>query len=237
MYDLHAGDLAGGGEAAADTWLVAASMAAAAPQGLMSPDSVGPESPDTNSDALGTASIVGMHDLLWKKCLHGKHHEEILAAHQKEFDGLTSTIPKELFPGDAEYRAAQQGTNCWLILEFKCVSVWKVKCVIQGFREDCLALDGADFKYNSDVAGLMAIHNVMFDPIKCNTDGSLDDIMLSSIDAAYAYLQSDLFPVSCPPRYIKVWDPVSRTMRYFLQYGVLYGSRSSTVQWQQTLHL
>ena len=141
-----------------------------------------------------------MRDLLWRDFLHSEHHNEILAAQKKEFDSVTGTILKELFPGDTQYRAAQRGTNCRLNLEFKCVGVWKVRCVIQGFREDCVVLDGEDFKYNSDVAGLTAIRNVVFDPIRRNDDSTLEDITLSSIDIAYAYLQSDLFPASCPPR-------------------------------------
>ena len=97
-------------------------------------------------------------------------------------------------------------------------------------------IDGKDFKHNSDVAGLTAIRNIVFDPIRRNNDGTLEDITLLSIDIAYAYLQSDLFPASCPPGYLKVKDPVTGTHRYFRQYGVLYGSRSSAVRWQQTLH-
>ena len=65
---------------------------------------------------------------------------------------------------------------------------------IQGFREHCLALDGADFKYNSDVAGLTAIWTVIFDPIPLKPDGNPEDVTLSSINIAYAYLQSDMFP-------------------------------------------
>ena len=171
---------------------------------------------------------IAMRDLPWKDFLHAEHCNEILAAHKKEIDGLTGMILKELFPGDDEYRAAQRGTNCRLILEFKRVGVWN--------REDCVALDGEDFKYDSGVAGLTAICNVVFDPIRRNNDGTLEDVTLSSIDIAYAYLQSDPFPASFPPRYLKIKDPVTGTRRFFRQYGVLYGSRSFAVRWQQTLH-
>ena len=53
---------------------------------------------------------------------------------------------------------------------------------MQGFGEECVALDGADFKYNTDVAlaGLTAIPNVVIDPIKRNEEGSLEDVTLSS---------------------------------------------------------
>ena len=111
-----------------------------------------------------------------------------------------------------------------------------MRMVIKGFREDCLALDGADFKYNSDVAGLTVIWNVIVDPIPLKPDGNPEDVTLSSIDIAYAYLQSDMFPPNTPPRYLKVRDPASGTVRYFRQDGVLCGSRSSVVRWQQMLH-
>ena len=100
-----------------------------------------------------------------------------------------------------------------------------------------MALDGEDFKYNSDVTGLAAIRNIAFDPIRRNNDSMLEDVTLSSIDIAFAYLQSDLFLASYPPRYLKVKDPMTGTYRFFRQYGVLYGSRSSAVCWQQMLYL
>ena len=68
--------------------------------------------------------------------------------------------------------------------------------VIQGFREDCLPPNGADFKYNSNVARLTAILYVIFDPITLKPDGNLnhEDVTLSSIGIAYAYLQSGMLP-------------------------------------------
>ena len=100
-----------------------------------------------------------------------------------------------------------------------------------------MALDGEDFKYNSDMAGLTAIRNVVFNLICKGKDSMLKDVTLPSINIAYAYLQSDLFLASCPPRYLKVKDPVTGEHRFFWQYGVLYSSQSSTVCWQRMLHL
>ena len=73
-----------------------------------------------------------MRDLPWSKYPNGPHHNETMAAHNKEFSGLTSTILRELFLGDAEYSAAKRGTNCQLILNFKRVGIWKAHMVIQG---------------------------------------------------------------------------------------------------------
>ena len=82
--------------------------------------------------------------------------------------------------------------------------------VVQGFPEDCLALDGADFKYNSDA---------VFDLILLQVDGTPGDVMLLSTSIVYTYLQSDMFSSNMPPRYLKVRDPVSGNVRYFSSTG------------------
>ena len=116
---------------------------------------------------------------------------------------------------------------CWTGASMCC----KVRCVIQGFREMCSLLDGADFCYASDIAGLSAVRSLVFDPI---AKGS--DMTISSCDIAQAFLQSDKFPESDPARFLKVRDPITKQYRYFRQWGVLYGSKSSSVRWQRTLH-
>ena len=125
-----------------------------------------------------------MRNLPWNKFLSGPHHDEIMTAHHKEFSGLALTIPHNFLTGDAEYAAAKQGTNCRLILEFKRVGGWELRLVIQGFHEDCLALDGADLKYSPDVAGLTAIRNVILDPIPSKADDTLRGVNLSNNKAA-----------------------------------------------------
>ena len=54
-----------------------------------------------------TASVIGMRDLPWSKRLNGPHRSKTMAAHNKEFSGLTSTILQEFFPGEAEYAASE----------------------------------------------------------------------------------------------------------------------------------
>ena len=73
-------------------------------------------------------------------------------------------------------------------------------------------IDGEDFCYASDVAGLAAVRNLAFDPIAPG-EGSV----ISSCNIAQAYLQSDMFPETDPPRFLKVRDPVSGLFRYFRQ--------------------
>ena len=92
-------------------------------------------------------------------------------------------------------------------------------------------LDGEDFCYASDVAGLPAVCNLVFDLIAPG-----EDSVISSCDIAQAYLQSDMFPETDSLRFLKVRDPVTKLLRYFRQRGVLYRSQSSAVRWQRTLH-
>ena len=180
----------------------------------------------------GEASSIALRDLKWGEWLHGQHHDAIVASYHKEFNGLTSTVLEELAPDHADYATAvRRATNCRVILEYKRSGVFKTRCVIQGFREAFALLDGADFKYASDVAGLAAVRNLVFDPIDPG-----EDIQISSIDIAQAYLQSDFFPETDPPRFLKVKDPITGDMRYYRQHGVLYGAKSSGVRWQNTLH-
>ena len=79
-----------------------------------------------------------------------------MAAYEKEVSALCGPgcVLRELHPGDAEMTAAKQrATQCRFILEFKRTGIWKVRMVVQGFREDKLALDGFGFNYSSNVAG------------------------------------------------------------------------------------
>ena len=133
--------------------------------------------------------------------------------------------------GNGSTGSPPSATDCRVILEYKRSGVFKTRCVIQGFREAFALLDGADFKYASDVAGLAAVRNLVFDPIDPG-----EDIQISSIDIAQAYLQSDFFPETDPPRFLKVKDPITGDMRYYRQHGVLYGAKSSGVRWQNMLH-
>ena len=76
----------------------------------------------------------------------------------------------------------------------------------------CSLLDREDFCYASDVVGLAAVHNLVFDPIAPG-----EDCIISLCDIVQAYLQSDMFPESDPLHFLKVWDPMSGLFCYFHQ--------------------
>ena len=191
----------------------------------------------------GTA-FMAMRDLPWEPYLRGDERQAILDAFEREEKGLTRALLRELFPGDAEYDTAlRKATRGRALLEYKRKGVWKVRWIVQGFREDKIALDGADFMYSSNVAGLTAIRNALLAPASDlnpksgaeQGDVSQDEVILS-IDIAQAYTQSDFFGEHEPKRYLVIKDPVTKRMRYFRQFGPLYGSASSSVRWENTLH-
>ena len=91
----------------------------------------------------------------------------MLKAYHSEVDSLTSTVLREIKPGDAEWEAAQKNyTTCRALLEWKRQGLWKVRIVIQGHKENRVALDGPDFDYASDVVGLTAIRALFMKPLQ-----------------------------------------------------------------------
>ena len=149
-------------------------------------------------------SLIALRDLRWSLAdyLGGPHHEEVVKAYHKEFRGLNNTVLEELGPEHKDYQTAvKRGTNCRVILEYKRSQCFKVRMVIQGFREMCSLLDGADFCHASDAAGMSAVRSLVFDPIARGSD-----MTISSCDMAQAFLQSDKFPESDPARFLKVLE-------------------------------
>ena len=60
-------------------------------------------------------------------------------------------------------------------------------------------------------------------------------MILAFVDVSTAFLQADMFGPDDPPRYLKVFDPVTSKWRYFRQLGNLYGSSSAGKRWEKTL--
>ena len=135
--------------------------------------------------------------------------------------------------------------------EFKRVGMWKCRVLVRACYENKVFLDGTGFDYAANVCELASIRNLLFAP-RSNpyvsgdsgadtteaSDTDADPIVIAQIDAATAYLQSKMYGPNEPRRYLKVYrdDPVTRSMRYFWQRGVLYGAASSAKRWGRTLH-
>ena len=184
-------------------------------------------------DEIRSAHNIAMRDLPWKPYFQGKdirHRDDVLCAYQLELSSLLSTVLREVKEGDAEWDAAQANhTTCRALLEWKRQGLWKCRVVIQGHKENKLALDGPAFECTSDVVGLTAIRALFLKPLQKGE-------AIGQLDILTAFLQSDMFGADVPPRYLMLPDPVTGTDRYFRQLGVVYGSASSPKRWQDTLN-
>ena len=187
-------------------------------------------------------AYMAMRDIPWQKWLGTVHRDAILVAYKTEWDALLSTVLRELEVGDAEHdKAVKYATGGRCLLEFKRVGCFKVRTVVQGFKENKLYLDGPDYDYAANVCELAAVRNLLFEPRESpyNDDGTArlsdDDEVIATCDVATAYLQADMFKPTDPARYLKVYDPVLGVWRYFRQLGNLYGSSSAGKRWEKTL--
>ena len=190
------------------------------------------------SNELNAAAFIAMRDMKWSKYLHGPDHEAIMAAYNKEWDSLTSSVLRELSEDDPEYEdAVRYATKGRIILEFKRVGIWKARVVVRGDLEDRERLDGPDFNYAANVCEFAAVRNLLFqpreNPAKSGRNG--DPTVIASADIAVAYTQADRFQPHEPKRYLMVLDPVTGKWRYFRQLGNLYGSAGAGVRWEKTL--
>jgi len=165
---------------------------------------------------------------------------EVLAAKEAEINGLQgpqvhsdgtpggSPCLVELFPGDPRYELALKiATRCRMLLDLKRSNMYKVRMVVQGFLLNRVAVDGADFLYSSSVARMSTVRGMLLQPRR-------GEKVFATIDISQAFLQSIEFTEE-EQRYVKVFDPVTGKMRYFLQLRPLYGEPSAPVRWESTL--
>ena len=184
---------------------------------------------NTDSDTYHAINLA-VKDMAWDKALSGPDRPKIEEAYRKEFDALLNTVMKELDEKHPERKAAERyATNCRVLLDIKRSGIYKVRFVIQGFREKLEVIDGPDFNYSSNMSGLSTVRQLFLKPRKPGR-------AIAQLDVSTAFLQSDMFPEDAPPRYLMCKDPITGKRRFFRQYGVIYGSCSAPVRWMNTLH-
>jgi len=179
-------------------------------------------------------AMVVCKDLNWNKFLGSKDDAEVRKAYITEMTTLLhpeTGILRELTQADGEeYEEATtkgRATPGRLILTVKRSGTFKCRFVVRGDLEDHEALDGPDYNYYANVVELGTLRNAFFKP------GRWYDT-ISTCDISCAYTQADRFSEDEPKRYLKLWDPVLRKIRYFRQLGNLYGSKASGKRWQDT---
>ena len=114
--------------------------------------------------------------------------------------------------------------------------MWKCRVVVCGCCENKVFLDGPGFDYAANVCELASVRNLLFVPHSNpyasgdseadateTSDANTDPIVIAQVDVATAYLQSEMYGPNEPRRYLKVYDLVTCSMRYFWQQGILHG--------------
>lgn len=186
---------------------------------------------------VGLVQVAALKDLQWKDYLHGPHADAVKAAYYKEMTSLVSCkAAYRVNPGDAEYEEARRrATLCRVLLDLKRTGEWKARCVLQGFRQNKLQADGADFQYYAAVARLATVRLATLRSGRhVPREGREGVRELSTRDVSTAFLQSTPFP-DTDRRYIKVVNPITGLQEFYRQLRPLYGESSAPARWAKTL--
>jgi hypothetical protein len=101
----------------------------------------------------------------------------------------------------------------------------KARWIVQGCFED---RTHDDFSHYAHVASLTTFRSLCF-----RHDRKLRT--MGAIDITTAFLQSDPYDTSEPQRFIKLKDPRTGVLRYYLLLTPMYGQRSAPVRWENTI--
>ena len=159
-------------------------------------------------NCINTEAYMAMRDVDWRDYLFGPEHDVVMITYNKEWTSLKETgVLVELDPTHPEYKVALSfATSGRCLLEFKQVGMWKCRVVVRRCCENKVFLDSAGFDYAANVCELVSIRNLLFAPCSnpyvsgdsgadtteaSNTD--TDPIVIAQIDAATAYLQSEMY--------------------------------------------
>ena len=168
------------------------------------------------------------NDMDWSKALSSDDRDKVIMALEKEMESLTSTILTELSESDADYsEALELATPGRLLLGIKRSGNYKSRGVKQGFKEDTEQADGPNFNYYAHVAKFNSIRMSTF-----RVDRGNRCIALKGVSTAF--LQSNKYPDGTV-KYVCFKDPLSKKWKYYRQTGPLYGEKSATKRWEDTI--
>ena len=168
------------------------------------------------------------NDMDWGGALESNDRDLAIAALEKEMESLLSTILTEVQSDDAEYEVARTlATPGRLLLSVKRTGNYKARGVKQGFKEDTEQADGPNFNYYAHVAKFTSIRMSTFRMHRCDRRIALKDV-------STAFLQSNKYPDGTV-KYVSFKDPLTKTWKYYRQSGPLYGEKSATRRWEDTI--
>ena len=177
------------------------------------------------------AQILAAHsqnDMDWDKALASDDRNKVIEALEKEMESLTSTILTEVKEDDEEYnQACELATPDRILLGIKRSGIYKSRGVKQGFKEDIEQADGPNFNYYAHVAKFNSIRMTTFRSNRGTRRIALKDV-------STAFLQSNKYPEGTN-KYVSFKDPLTKKWRYYRQSGPLYGEKSATKRWEDTI--
>ena len=167
-------------------------------------------------------------DMDWGKVLESADRDLAIAALEKEMESLLSTILTEVPPNDEEFEmACTLATPGRLLLSVKRSGQYKSRGVKQGFKEDTEQADGPNFNYYAHVAKFTSIRMSTFRMHRWDRRIALKDV-------STAFLQSNKYPDGTV-KYVSFKDPLTKSWKYYRQSGPLYGEKSATRRWEDTI--
>ena len=156
--------------------------------------------------------------------------QEWVAPYNTELNEVIRRRMRELVGQEKErVRKRNLAVKLRMLLELKRCGRKKCRLILQGFREPYYWDKEAN---DSPVAGYQAIRMLLF--MARQTRGGLNR-WISKIDIAVAFLQADAYSQSDPTRYVYIQEAQDKVNRYFELLGPLYGSRSSSKRWHNTM--
>jgi len=167
--------------------------------------------------------------LMQQQHIEGSPHEWV-APYSTELNEVIRRRMRELVGQEKErVRQRNLAVKLRMLLELKRCGRRKCRLILQGFKEPHYWDKEAN---DSPVAGYQAIRMLLF--MARQTRGGLNR-WISKIDIAVAFLQADAYSQSDPTRYVYIQQAQEKLNRYFELLGPLYGSRSSSKRWHNTM--
>ena len=167
-------------------------------------------------------------DMDWNKALESEDRDLVIQSLEKEMESLLSTILTEIKADDDEYETARSlATPGRIILGTKRSGNYKSRGVKQGFKEDTELADGPNFNYYAHVATFNSIRMSTF---RLNRDAR----RIALKDVSTAFLQSHQYPDGTV-KYVSFKDPLTKKWNFYRQSGPLYGEKSATKRWEDTI--
>ena len=182
----------------------------------------------TNTRIAHVLATHAQKDMDWQLALKGPDRDKAIAALEAEMTSLQSTILTEIKAADKEYKTAcELATPGRLLLSTKRNANYKSRGVKQGFKEDTEQADGPNFNYYAHVAKFNSIRMSIFRMNRGNRRIAIKDV-------STAFLQSDKYPDGTV-KYVSFKDPLTLKWHYYKQSGPLYGEKSASRRWEDTI--